>query len=206
MSSLPVMCRLGSYIGSVKTMIRVTEILGNIFSAEWAARTEPRGVRRIDIDQWTAQKSRFVAYDDFGEEYQFCLKRHTHLHDGDVVAYDANAGLMTVINLRLQDVMVVDMGALSRQPFDVALSLAVELGHALGNQHWPAVVRGTKVYVPLILDRKVMESVMQSHHFDYISYSFRPAAQVIPYLSPQEVRRLLGGSSSHSHPHTQHEG
>lgn len=180
-------------------MIHVTEILGNITSAEWTSRLESVNVRRIEVNQWTAQRSRFVAYDDFGEEYIFRLPRHTQLRDGDIVAYDAPANLVTVISLKLQDVMVVDMGALSRQPFDVALSTAVELGHALGNQHWAAVVRGTKVYVPLVLDRKVMQSVMLSHNFEHITYQFRPADMVIPYLSPQEVRRLLGSSHHDSH-------
>ena len=198
MLSLPRRSLWVSCIGLAKTvfddMIHVTEVLGNISSKEWAALTDNLNVRRIDVDQWTAQKSRFVAYDDFGEEYIIRLHRHTQLHDGDIVAYDAQAKLISIISLRLQDVMVVDMGGLSRQPLDVALRTAVELGHALGNQHWAAVVRGTKVYVPLILDRKVMDSVMQSHNFDYITYSFRPADKIIPYLSPQEVRRLLGGS------------
>ena len=180
-------------------MIHVTEILGNITSAEWTSRLESVNVRRIEVNQWTAQRSRFVAHDDFGEEYIFRLPRHTQLRDGDIVAYDAPANLVTVISLKLQDVMVVDMGALSRQPFDVALATAVELGHALGNQHWAAVVRGTKVYVPLVLDRKVMQSVMQSHNFEHITYQFRPADMVIPYLSPQEVRRLLGSSHHDSH-------
>lgn len=185
-------------------MIRVTEILGNIHSAEWAAEAEQLSVRKIDIKEWTAQKSRFVAYDDFGEEYHFCLDRHTQLHDGDVVAFDKGANLITIINLHLQDIMVIDISNLLNQPLDVALGLAVEIGHALGNQHWAAVVRGKKIYVPLILDRKVMDSVMQSHHFDHISYTFRPANQIIPYLSPQEVRRLLGGAHADNHHSARH--
>lgn len=187
-----------SYIGLV-SMIHVTEILGNIASAEWVARAESLNVRKIEVNQWTAQKSRFVAYDDFGEEYAIRLPRHTQLHDGDIVAYDAAANIITIISLQLQDVMVVDMGALSRQPLEVGLRAAVELGHALGNQHWAAVVRGTKVYVPLILDRKVMESVMQSHNFEHLTYTFQPADMIIPYLSPQEVRRLLGAVHNADH-------
>lgn len=203
MSSPPRVWLWDNYIGLVD-MIRVTEILGNIHSSRWASEAEQLNVRKIDVKEWTAQKSRFVAYDDFGEEYHFCLDRHTQLRDGDVVAFDKGANLITIINLRLQDIMVIDMEALLSQPLDVALSMAVEIGHALGNQHWAAVVRDTKIYVPLILDRKVMDSVMQSHHFDHISYTFRPANQVIPYLSPQEVRRLLGGAHGDKHHNAYH--
>ena len=45
---------------------------------------------------------------------------------------------------------------LKGEALDVVVRTAFELGHALGNQHWPAVVKGDRVYVPLTVDRKVM--------------------------------------------------
>ena len=177
----------------------VSEILGNIASAEWAERASRVQVEYIDLDQWMAQRSRMVAQTSSGEEYAISLGRNRRLQDGDVVMYDAFARRMTVVRISLSDLLVIDMGTLSRQPLDVALRVAVELGHALGNQHWAAVVRGTKVYVPLTVDRKVMDSVMRTHRFEHIFYSFRPARQIIPYLSPHEVRRLLGVVESHEH-------
>lgn len=182
-------------------MIRVSEILGNIASANWAQRASESQVEYLDLDQWMAQRSRLIAHSALGEEYAISLGRNRRLQDGDVVMYDEAAHRMTVVRINLSDLLVIDLGALSRQPLDVALRVAVELGHALGNQHWAAVVRGTKVYAPMVADRKVMESVMRTHHFEHISYSFRPARQVIPYLSPHEVRRLLGGTESYSHTH-----
>ena len=66
-----------------------------------------------------------------------------------------------------------------------------ELGHALGNQHWPAVVKGTRVFVPLTVDRKVMSSVMKTHALPGIRYDFMPGAEVIPYMAPHEVAPAL---------------
>ena len=74
-------------------------------------------------------------------------------------------------------------------------------GHAIGNQHWPAVVKGTKVYVPLTVDKKVMLSVMETHHIEDITYRFIEGTEVIPYLAPHEVRRLFGGAGHESHSH-----
>ena len=48
----------------------------------------------------------------------------------------------------------------------------IELGHALGNQHWPALVKGARVFVPLTVDHKVMASVMKTHRFEGIRYEF----------------------------------
>jgi urease accessory protein len=78
----------------------------------------------------------------------------------------------------------------------------VELGHALGNQHWPALVKGNRVFVPLTVDRKVMSSVMNTHRFEGIAYEFVPGGEVVPYLAPHESRRLFGGAEGPVHTHT----
>ena len=83
----------------------------------------------------------------------------------------------------------------------VADRTCVELGHAIGNQHWPAVVKGDRVYVPLTVDHAVMSSVMKTHAFEGIRYEFVPAAEVIPYLAPHESRRLFGAAEIPGHHH-----
>jgi urease accessory protein len=70
----------------------------------------------------------------------------------------------------------------------------------LGNQHWPAVVKGLTVYVPLTVDKTVMRSVMETHHLEGLTVVFRPGQAVIPYLAPHEVRRLFGGAEQTSAP------
>ena len=75
-------------------------------------------------------------------------------------------------------------------------------GHALGNQHWPALVKGSRVYVPLTVDRKVMSSVMKTHRFEGVRYEFVPGSEIVPYLAPHESRRLFGGAEGPVHSHT----
>lgn len=183
-------------------MIRTDKILGNISSPEWEQRAASSHVHHISLDEWMAQRSRIMAHSDKGEEVAITLRRNQHLSDGDVVAYDSEQSQMWVVKIKHADLMVIDLGTLARQSIDIALRTAVELGHALGNQHWAAVVRGTKVYVPLVADRRVMESVMHSHALEHIFYSFRPAHQIIPFLSPHEVRRLMGGNIEAEHKHS----
>ena len=92
--------------------------------------------------------------------------------------------------------MIVDLAGCRGRAPAVVVRTVVELGHALGNQHWPAVVKGASVYVPLTVDRKVMASVMKTHAFAGITYEFVPGAEVIPYLAPHEARRLFGGADA----------
>ncbi|WP_297806628.1 urease accessory protein UreE [uncultured Alistipes sp.] len=178
-----------------------TAILGNLHREPWKSRAEGAETEYIDLDQWTAQKSRFTARGDRGGDYAVALARRTQLLDGDVVGYDPEARRIVAVRIRLSDVLVIDLSGLERlEPRRIARA-AVELGHALGNQHWPAVVREDCVYVPLTVDRKVMLSVMRTHRLEHIAYSFRPGEEVIPYLAPHEVRRLFGGAEAGSHAH-----
>ncbi len=189
-------------------MIICNEIIGNLADKEVAVRFSQAQREEIMLDQWTAQKSRFVVRDRQDKEYAIALRRNEKLRDGDIIAFDSKANRIIVVRLDLNEVMVIDLGSLIQKEPDDIIHTAVELGHALGNQHWPAVVKGCMVYVPMTVDKKVMTSVMQTHNFEDIDFSFHPGAQIIPYLAPHEIRRLFGGAehaSTHSHSHTGHE-
>lgn len=179
-----------------------TEILGNINrSEEWANKLANLEVDYIFLDQWTAQKSRFLGKGVSGEEYPVALKRHTQIVDGDILEYNPENGKGVVLRIELSPVLVINMSGISEQMPEDIIRISVELGHAIGNQHWPAVVKGTTVYVPLTVDRKVMMSVMETHHIEGISYEFQKGLDVIPFLAPHEIRRLFGGAGHESHSH-----
>lgn len=184
-----------------------TEILGNLnLSDEWRKRLENVDIDEIFLDQWTAQKSRFLATGVSGKEYPVALARHTQIVDGDIIAYNEDEKKAVVLRLELNPVLVIDLQGISTLDSDTVIRTSLELGHAIGNQHWPAVVKGTKVYVPLTVDRKVMLSVMETHNIPGITYEFQKGQDVIPYMAPHEIRRLFGGASHESHAHTHDHG
>jgi urease accessory protein len=172
----------------------LTEIIGNINRPEWISRLGNAEIENIYLNQWTAQKSRFVAHSSLGNEIAVALQRHTHIIDGDIVYYSPEANHAIVLRLDLNPVMVISMKLLYTSNHETIMRICIELGHALGNQHWPAVVKADKVYVPLTVDRKVMISVMETHHFSGITYEFLTGHEVIPYLAPHEIRRLFGAT------------
>lgn len=179
-----------------------TRILGNLHSPEWKQRLSGLDIEYIPLDQWTAQKSRFLAVSERGTEYPIALRRQSQVVDGDIVFYDAAANHVAALRLELNPVLVLDLSALENESAEALIRRSVELGHAIGNQHWPAVVKGARVYVPLTVDRKVMLSVMDTHHLEGVSYEFQPGREVIPYMAPHEIRRLFGGASHGSHGHS----
>lgn len=186
----------------------ITEVIGNIHQPEWAARVDDCHIETVFLDQWTAQKSRFLAKGDHGNEYPVALTRGSRIADGDIIAYDPEARRAAVLRLDLNTVLVIDLSKLSSLSPEDIIRVSVELGHAIGNQLWPAVVKGTKVYVPLTVDKKVMLSVMETHNIDNITYEFQEGKDIIPFLAPVELRRLFGGAGHNNtdleHPHHHH--
>lgn len=189
------------------------KILGNSHSPEWQPRLEGKEIDYIELDQWNAQKSRLLAIGTSGKAYAMAFARDVRLSDGDIIAYDSTTGCASVIRLKLGDVMVIDLSALALRPAMEAISTAIEIGHAIGNQHWAALVRGQSLMVPLCVDKKVMLSVMRTYDFNSVDFAIRPGREIVPFLSPSEIRLLFGSTSPlsrpaephahhHNHPHS----
>lgn len=180
-------------------LVRVDAILGNAAGDGWPGRLRHARVDVLSLDQAEAQKSRLRKRTAGGAEVAISLDRGTQLRDGDILFWDEARRTAIVARVDLKDVLVIDLSPLLDGPREVAMARCVELGHALGNQHWPAVVQGTRVYVPLTVVRAVMASVMKTHSFEGVTYAFAPGAEVIPYLAPHEARRLFGTAEGHRH-------
>jgi urease accessory protein len=183
-------------------VVVIETVLGNIGDPEWAGRLSAADIDLLEIDQWEAQKSRFRKKTAKGADVAVSVDRGTYIHDGDVLLWDAQALSAIVARIELRDVMIVHLDDLLHVAPDLAMRTCVELGHAMGNQHWPALVKDGRVYVPLTVDRKVMASVMDTHRFEGIRYEFVHGREVVPYLAPHESRRLFGGAEGPVHSHT----
>jgi urease accessory protein len=184
-------------------VILVEHVVGNRNDAPWPERLAAAQVDLLALDQWEAQKNRLRKTSQGGVELAISLDRGVFLRNDDVLVWDEAKGLAIVARITLKDVMVIQMDTLLAKDVETLVRTAVELGHAIGNQHWPAVVKGTKVFVPLTVDRKVMASVMRTHAFQDVTYDFVPGSDVIPYLAPHEARRLFGGAQGAVHSHVQ---
>ncbi|MCX5571847.1 MULTISPECIES: urease accessory protein UreE [Kaistia] len=184
-------------------MILIESTLGNIQDPEWAKTLEGAAVDWLELDQWEAQKSRLRKATQQDVELALSLDRNSHLHDGDILVWDEAKRAAIVARITLREVMIITLDDVVGETIPNMVQTLFELGHALGNQHWPAVVKGTKVYVPLTVDKKVMNSVMKTHALPGVRHEFMPGSEVIPYLAPHESRRLFGGASDtpHSHHH-----
>ena len=186
-------------------MIIVDAIKGNIKDPEWKTRLAGVAIDWLVLDQWEAQKNRFRKHSEGEIELAVALERNTRLQDGDILIWDEKARSVVAARIDLKEVMIVDLSEAAKEFPEQALRTCFELGHALGNQHWSAVVKDNRVFVPLTLDRKVISSVMRTHAFAGVRFEFAPGAEIIPYLAPHEARRLFGGADPTPHAHAHHD-
>ena len=179
----------------------IEAIAGNVADPAWQDRLATATIDPLALDHWEGQKNRFRKRTAAGTEIAVSLDRGAFLRDGDILFFDEATRTAIVARISLRDVMIVHLDALAGAAPELVVRACVELGHALGNQHWPALVKGTRVFVPLTVDRKVMSSVMNTHRFEHVRYEFVPGAEIIPYLAPHESRRLFGGAEGPVHSH-----
>ncbi|WP_421698416.1 urease accessory protein UreE [Ancylobacter sp.] len=182
-------------------MILVESTLGNLRDAIWQERARSAAVDLLVLEQWEAPKSRLRKTTGSGVEIAISLPRSEHLHDGDILHYDAEAKLIVAARIALKDVLVIELEGLEKLSPGEILRTCFELGHGLGNQHWPAVVKDSTVYVPLSVDQKVMASVMRTHAFDHVKTYFAPGEEIAAKLDAREVRLLFAGADATPHHH-----
>lgn len=185
-------------------MILVEGKLGNLADPVWHDRAHHARIDMLMLEQWEAPKSRLRKATEGGIELAISLPRAEQLHNDDVLLYDEASKVIVIARIALKDVLVIELEGLEGlSPIEI-LRTCFELGHGLGNQHWPAVIKGSTVYVPLSVDQKVMASVMRTHAFEHIKTRFAPGEEIAAKLDAKEVRLLFAGADATPHHH--HEG
>jgi urease accessory protein len=182
-------------------MLIINEILGNINTdGKWKKlyniMNRDNHVHTIILTRLESERCRlFKRLPELNEEMGINLKRGMVLHDGDVLYYKKSEK-MFVAKIEAEEMMVFYF--VEKFHEGKMLELAVKLGHAIGNQHWQMKVVGGKIYVPIMIDKKVMESVIKTHNIPGVKY----------YFEEEVEEQILNGKSgllqNTSHGHHQH--
>ncbi|MFQ5714984.1 MAG: hypothetical protein ACE5GU_13235 [Candidatus Scalinduaceae bacterium] len=183
-------------------MLIINEILGNINTdGKWKKLYNEMScdnhVQTIMFTRLESERCRlFKRLPELNQEMGINLKRGMVLRDGDVLYYKKSEK-MFVAKIEAEKVMVFYF--VGKPHEDALFEVAVKLGHVIGNQHWQMKVVGRKIFVPLVIDQKVMESVIKSHNIPGIEYTFEEIDG--GQLSKEKYEYLYDASYNH-HSHT----
>mgnify|MGYP002508922369 CR=1 FL=1 len=116
-----------------------SEIIGNINTdANWAGKLKEAEIEYLDLDQWTAQKSRFIVKSSMGAECAVALRRHSRIENGDILEYDAGKRRAVVIRIDLKPVLVIDLEKIAvRSPEEIVVKSLPEEQNILPAHHIP---------------------------------------------------------------------
>ncbi len=178
-------------------MIVVEQTLGNVGEdarlGDLHRRWQAAGTAEtVELTPLEAQKGRLRTVTDKGTPLGLSLGRGTVLRDGDVLYLNEVEGRIIVARLKPEEVLVITVKP-AASAADL-LRVAVQLGHVLGNQHWPVKIEGMSVYVPVSVDKKVMETVLKTYDLQGIEYRFEQGS-----VGP--IPRVVPHEHTHPHPH-----
>lgn len=126
------------------------------------------------------RKSRILADTANGTAIGIVKTRGWTLTAGDV--FETADGDFVVVQVQHPEVLVLSL------PEDAVGHAAqlVQLGHTLGNHHWPIAIVNNKVYVPLVVDRQVIETTLRHLPIPGLTlhYEARSPEQPLPLSTP----------------------
>ncbi len=174
-------------------MIVIEKILGNVGEdarlGELHRRWQVMGqAETVQLTPLEAQKGRLRTVTDKGTPLGISLGRGGILRDGDVLYLNESEERVIVAQLKPEEMLIITVKPAASEA-DL-LRVAVQLGHVLGNQHWPVKIEGTSVYVPVSVDKKVMETVLKTYNLPGIEYRFE-----------QGTVGAISRTVPHAHPH-----
>lgn len=177
------------------------QVLGNLTDPAWSERLEGSVIATLLLDEWERQKPRLRRQTSDGTEIAINLDRGATLQNGDILEWAEAARRAVVVKVRAKEVMQIRLE--TAEPL-VMVERALKLGHVLGNQHWPAIVRGTSIYVPLHVSQQVMASVLGTHNIPGVSYEFVPGEGLAFPQGSGEHHHGHGHDHTHDHGHDHH--
>lgn len=113
-------------------------------------------------------KGRIHAYTDLGVAVGIIKDRDRALKSGDI--FKTNSDKLILINLQEVEVMVLDLSALKS---NVSAMEIFNLGHVLGNHHYPIMIQEQKIYVQLVTNKYILEKLIKELSISGLQFSYK---------------------------------
>ncbi len=154
------------YLGNINRNPELAEIVNHAKKANKCL--------EIELQKRDRAKGRILAKSLSGVSIGIIKNRELLLESGDIL--EAENGNLLLINLQQEKLMVLKFTNSNHN----ALKL-VQLGHLLGNNHYPIKIEDNKIYVRLVTNPKVIEKNI--HELNIIGLEISYTNQSLHYDS-----------------------
>jgi len=193
-------------------MRRIDGVVGNRhddpdLESRIAAHEDAGTLECVRIDSGERKKSRLRVETDAGTDLGIVVG-DAELRAGDVLFVDDDAA--AVVAFETREAFVVELPA----PTARGLAAAAEFGHRVGNQHWDIAVEDGAIYVPVDVERRILEDVLGPYvpkgartHYEaveadlFVDDGDESAGGGHEHAHSDEADHSHGGEADHSHAH-----
>lgn len=161
-------------------MISIENTLGNIntddeLKKRYDIRLRDGKVEMLSISSRDRKKNKMRKATDKGTDVGIILIDKGTLSSGDILVDDDER--MIVVMIEKDEAMVIELN--EEEDESLMIKKAVKAGHLLGNQHWGIIVKGRSIYVPIAIDKAVMETVIANGNLTNITIRYEELDQSI---------------------------
>lgn len=130
--------------------------LGNINHDADLASTVTATCLKLSLTERDRNKGRIHGYTDSGLAVGIIKSRDRSLQPGDL--YQTDSGKLLLISLEAQELLAIDLADIT----NASPQQLVQLGHALGNHHYPISIEDNQILVQLVTDKVTVEKLITS--------------------------------------------
>lgn len=159
-------------------MILAKEIIGNIYADEAYGKMYDNFLKddkleKVLISSKDRKKNKIRISTDKDSDVGIIVTEEAKLSSGDVIFCDEHR--MIIVEVKKDYALVVDFDEnINRHEL---LMRAVKFGHLIGNQHWTLMTKGNSVYLPIAIDKEVMETIIYGGNIPEITIRYEEIDQ-----------------------------
>jgi urease accessory protein len=149
-----------TYLGNIQNNLQLSEQLTSENCLE------------VHLDYSDRYKGRIHVHTDSGVAIGIIKSRDHPLQTGDLFQTDSEK--LVLIRLQEPELLVLDLATIKS---DISPVQLVNLGHALGNHHYPIAIKNNKIYVQLITNKSALEKLIKNLNIPNLQINYERVDQ-----------------------------